>query len=60
MAKVKVTQTKSRIGATKVQKANLDALGLRKMHQCVEHNSTPAIRGMIDKVRHLVIIEEGK
>lgn len=57
MAKVIVTQTKSRIGASKQQKANLDALGLRKMHQRVEHNQTPAIQGMIEKVKHLVAVE---
>lgn len=57
MAKVKVTQTKSRIGASKLQCANLDALGLRKMHQSVEHDQNPAIMGMIDRVKHLVKVE---
>ena len=58
MSKVKITQIKSRIGASKLQKANLDALGLRKMHQTVEHNSTPQILGMVSKVNHLVSVEQ--
>jgi len=60
MAKLKVTQIKSRIGATAIQKRNLDALGLRKMHQTVEKNDTAIIRGMIEKVKHLVAVEEVK
>ena len=58
MAKVKITQIKSRIGASKVQKANLDALGLRKIRQTVEHNATAQILGMVDKVKHLIILEQ--
>lgn len=57
MAKVKVTQIRSRIDQTKRQKANLDALGLTKMHKTVEHEATPQILGMIGKVRHLVSVE---
>lgn len=57
MAKIKVTQTGSRIDQTKRQKANLDALGLTKMHKTVEHEATPQILGMIEKVRHLVSVE---
>ena len=57
MAKVKVTQIRSRIDQTKRQKANLDALGLTKMHKTVEHEATPQILGMIEKVRHLVSVE---
>jgi len=60
MAKVKITQIKSRIGATKLQKANLDALGLRKIRQTVEHNANVQIMGMVEKVKHLVSIEEVK
>ena len=54
MAKVKVTQVKSGIDRSKRQKATLAALGLRKMHQTVEHELTPQIEGMIKKVAHLV------
>ncbi|MDD2476071.1 MAG: 50S ribosomal protein L30 [Dysgonamonadaceae bacterium] len=58
MAKIKVKQTKSRIGSPKDQKRTLDALGLRKMNKVVEHDDTPTIRGMITKVQHLVTIVE--
>lgn len=58
MAKIKITQTGSRIGSTKRQKATLDALGLRKLNRTVEHENTPQIRGMVKKVMHLVKIEE--
>ena len=58
MAKIKVKQTKSRIGSPKDQKRTLDALGLRKMNQIVEHDDTPTIHGMITKVQHLVTVVE--
>ena len=58
MAKIKITQIKSRIGYPKRQKLTLDALGIRKMHQTVEKEATPQILGMVNKVRHLVIVEE--
>ncbi len=58
MAKLKVTQVKSSIGSTKSQKATLAALGLRKLHQTVEHEATPQIVGMINKMRHLIRVEE--
>lgn len=54
MATIKVKQVRSRIRCPKVQKLTLDALGLHKMNQIVEHNDTPQIRGMIRKVHHLV------
>jgi large subunit ribosomal protein L30 len=57
---VKVTLVRSPIGFAKDQKATVRALGLRKMHQTVEHNDTPAIRGMIFKVQHLVKVEEAQ
>lgn len=60
MAKLKITQTKSRIGSTERQRKNLDALGLRKMNQSVQHDSSAIILGMIEKVRHLVEVEEVK
>ncbi|MFA6830708.1 MAG: 50S ribosomal protein L30 [Bacteroidaceae bacterium] len=56
MATIKIKQTKSRIGAPAVQKRTLDALGLRKMNKVVEHNDTLAIRGMVQKVKHLVTV----
>jgi large subunit ribosomal protein L30 len=57
MAKVKITQVKSIIDRPKVQKATMKALGLRKMNQTVEHEGTPQIIGMINKIKHLVVIE---
>ena len=56
MATIKIKQTKSRIGAHKDQKRTLDALGLTKMNRVVEKEDSPAIQGMIRKVRHLVTI----
>lgn len=60
MAKIKVTLVKSSIGSTKRQKAILASLGLRKMNQTVEHNDSPEIIGMVNKMRHLVKVEEVK
>jgi large subunit ribosomal protein L30 len=57
MARVKITQTKSRIGSTKNQRANLDALGLHKVGQSVEHDDSKIILGMLEKVKHLVKFE---
>ena len=58
MAKIKVTQVKSRIKCPVRQKRTLDALGLRKLNRTVEHQDTPVIRGMIEKVKHLVSVEK--
>ena len=58
MAKVKITQIKSKSGATKRQIANLESLGIRRLHQTVEVELTPVTKGMVEKVRHLVIVEE--
>lgn len=58
MAKLRVTWVRSSIGRPKDQKATVRALGLRKLHQTVEHDDQPAIRGMIRKVIHLVQVEE--
>ncbi len=58
MAKIKVKQVRSRINCPKDQKLTLDALGLRKLNRVVEHEDTPAILGMINKVKHLVTIVE--
>ena len=55
---VLVTLVRSPIGYTKDQKQTVLALGLRRMHQTIEHKDTPALRGMIRKVIHLVQVEE--
>ncbi len=58
MAKIKVTKQKSAINRTQNQKRTLEALGLRKIGQTVEHDATPNILGMVNKVKHLVSVEE--
>ena len=58
MAKLRITQIKSKNGATKRQIANLVSLGIHRLHQTVEVELTPVTKGMIEKVRHLVVIEE--
>ena len=55
---LRVTLVKSPIGYSKDQKATVRALGLRRVNQIVEHNDSPAIRGMLNKVIHLIKIEE--
>ena len=55
---VRVTLVRSPIGYTKDQKKTVLALGLRRMHQTVEHQDNPALRGMIRKVVHLLRVEE--
>lgn len=53
-----VTLTKSVIGEKPKTRATVRSLGLRKLHQTVEHRDTPALRGMLHRVAHLVAIEE--
>ena len=60
MAKLKITLIKSSIGSTKRQKAILAALGLRKLQHSVVHNDTPEIMGMVNKMSHLLKVEEVK
>ena len=60
MAKLLVKQVRSKINCPLTQKRGLEALGFRKMGQVVEHDSNPAILGMINKVKHLVSVEETK
>jgi large subunit ribosomal protein L30 len=60
MAKVKITQVRSKIGSTKRQKKTLEALGLRRINYSVELENNPQIQGMIKKINHLVKIEEVK
>jgi len=55
---VKVTWIKSAIGYSARQKNTVRALGLRRLGQTVEHKDTPVLRGMINKVSHLVKLEE--
>ena len=55
---IKIKQVKSRIRCPKDQKGTLDALGLRKLNQVVEHEDTPSILGMVEKVKHLVHVEK--
>ena len=55
---VKITLKKSVIGYNKKQKLTVRTLGLRKLHQTVEHVYTPQIKGMVNKVSHLVEVEE--
>jgi large subunit ribosomal protein L30 len=55
---IRVTLVKSPIGFTKDQKATVRALGLHRLHQTVEHKDTPALRGMVTKIVHLLKIEE--
>lgn len=58
MKRIKITQVRSAIDKPLRQKRSLEALGLRKMHQTVEHNATPQIEGIVNAVKHLVIVEE--
>jgi len=60
MGKIKVTQVKSAIKKPVRQKRTLEALGLRKLHQTIEVEATPQILGMVQKVLHLVVVEETK
>lgn len=58
MTKLKITQTRSAINKPKDQKATLVALGLRKLHNPVIHENNPVIMGMVNKVKHLLKVEE--
>ncbi len=58
MAKIRITQIRSKNGKPARQKRTLEALGIRKMNHSAEHEATPAIMGMVEKVRHLVKVEE--
>lgn len=60
MAKIKVTQLRSKIGSSARQKKTLEALGLKRINHSVEHEATPQIMGMVEKVKHLISIEEVK
>lgn len=58
MAKLKITLIKSTIGRKKDQIATVEALGLKKIRDVVEHDDNPQIRGMVNKISHLVEVEE--
>ena len=58
MGKLKIQQVRSTNGQRKAQRNTMRALGLRRIRDTVTHNDTPQIRGMINKVRHLVNVEE--
>ena len=58
MAKLRITWIKSGIGYAQVQRRTLKALGLYRLNQSVIHSDHPSVRGMIDKVRHLIRVEE--
>ena len=55
---LRITQVKSGIGYKPKAKATLEALGLKKIHQSVEHSDTPQIRGMINVIPYLLKFEE--
>ena len=57
MSKIKLRQIKSSIGRKAFQKKILISLGLNKINRIKEHNDNPALRGMIEKVKHLIVIE---
>ena len=58
MARVRITQTRSQIGQTQAHRGTLRALGLGKIGRTVEHDESPALAGMLRKVRHLVRVQE--
>jgi large subunit ribosomal protein L30 len=58
VAKLRITWKKSAIGYAKEQRVTIRTLGFHRLNQTVVHNDSPEIRGMVDKVRHLVRIEE--
>jgi len=58
VSKLRITLIKSGIGYDATQRRTLESLGFHRLHQSVIHNDSNAIRGMINKVRHLVTVEE--
>jgi large subunit ribosomal protein L30 len=57
MAKIRITQVRSRNGKPERQKRTLDALGIHKLNHSVEHEATSQIMGMVERVKHLVRVE---
>ncbi len=63
MAKLRISWVRSEIGFERDQRRTIRALGLRRLNHAVEHEDSPTVRGMLHKVRHLVVVEpveEGK
>ena len=58
MARLRITWKKSGIGFERNQQATIKSLGLRRLNQTVEREDTPIVRGMVNKVRHMVRVEE--
>jgi large subunit ribosomal protein L30 len=58
MKKIRIEQVKSAIDRPERQKRTLRALGIKKMHQVVEVEATPQIEGMVNKIKHLLSVEE--
>ncbi len=58
MSKLRITWVKSDIGYAQDQRLTLKALGFHRLHQTVEHQDSPSIRGMVIKVKHLIRVEE--
>lgn len=58
MARLRITLKKSSIGYAEIQRVTLRTLGLRRLNQTVVHEDSPELRGMVNKVRHLVQVEE--
>ena len=58
MAKIRIKQVRSSIGRKPFQKKTLEALGLRKINQVVEHEDTVSVLGMVNKVKHLISVEQ--
>jgi len=58
MAEIKITWTRSGIGRPEKQRRIIKSLGLRRLHHSVVHQDSPTIRGMVNKVSHLVMVEE--
>jgi large subunit ribosomal protein L30 len=58
MARLRITLVKSQIGSLPKHRKTIRSLGLRKLHQTVEKNDDPAIRGMVNAVKHMVRLEE--
>jgi large subunit ribosomal protein L30 len=57
MAKVRITKVKSGIKAPQRHKDTLTALGFQKLNQTIEHEATPQILGMLEKIKHLIVVE---
>ena len=58
MAKIKIKQVRSKIDRPERQKRTLEALGLKKINQVVEHENTPQVMGMVNAIKHLIEVEE--